>query len=152
MQRKAGHYQPKFRLHYLSTALWTQTTSVMAESEGGGCNALVVHLPSTKTDSLYGCITVNRNMVSKVPRLACQREHEGTDVLVDDVICTLMCKFFDLKISPDPYKCDWRKNVSNRTSQETSILKKGIVQSTYWGLSLKTLVSYGSSSKQTNAC
>lgn len=95
----------------------------MAESEGGGCDALVVHLPSRKTDSRYGCITVNHNMVSKVPRLACQREHEGTDVLVDDVICTLMCKFFDLKISPDPYKCDWRKNVSNRTSQETSIFK-----------------------------
>jgi len=62
----------------------------MAESEGEGRDALLMHMPSTKTDSSYGCITVNRNLVSKVPRLACQREHEETDVLSDYVICTLM--------------------------------------------------------------
>lgn len=62
------------------------------------------------------------------------------------------CSSFELKIYPDSYKCDCRKKCQQQNWLKKQYLKKGILQSTYWGLSLKTLVSYRSSSKQTNAC
>lgn len=37
-----------------------------------------------------GCATLNHNIVPKVLRLPCQRDQEGTDVLVDYVIYTPM--------------------------------------------------------------
>lgn len=46
--------------------------------------------PAQKDDRHYCCSTVNHIMVPKILNLACQREHEWTDVPVDYVISTLM--------------------------------------------------------------